>query len=178
MKFLLFLLFAFNILCSGMELPEENNSYNQSSERSLDLTKEISYDCISCGKTYNSIYEYRAHQVTQHRGLNLRQCPLPSCSKVIEGSMKKHLRTHTGEEPYQCTGCFIKFKQQMQAERHIRSKHHPNKHYYQILDVLKERFIDVTRQEFKCMNCDKFFYEKSQHTRHTKTCKLFKDGKK
>lgn len=62
-------------------------------------------------------YNFIVEQLQQYR----RTCHV--CAKVFNSpaSMKRHLRTHTGERPYQCQICEKMFSQQSNLWKHVRT---------------------------------------------------------
>ncbi|GIZ02126.1 hypothetical protein CEXT_484451 [Caerostris extrusa] len=48
------------------------------------------------------------------------QCPSCDYTSFRSDVMKKHIRLHTGEEPYKCTFCMKGFKQKCNLNSHMR----------------------------------------------------------
>lgn len=51
------------------------------------------------------------------QGMRLKKCE--ECGKVVKkGSLTRHMRLHTGEKPFTCTKCGMKFARQDHWKRH------------------------------------------------------------
>lgn len=74
-----------------------------------------------------------------------QQCPI--CNKVIQGAGKlpRHMRTHTGEKPYMCTICEVRFTRYWKFINHLfshfklnKSKHHLD--LFMFLHILSKKY--------------------------------------
>lgn len=101
--------------------------------------------CSKCGKIFKSLAKYTMHQ-NMHGNPNY-ECEI--CGKVYAGRshLRIHQRIHTGEKPYVCNICNMKF-----AFKHVLKSHQAR--------------IHQKIHKFKCNLCSLSFIKKSDLSAH------------
>ncbi|XP_068600005.1 zinc finger and BTB domain-containing protein 7A [Brachionichthys hirsutus] len=113
------------------------------------------------------------------RSKAFQKCPI--CSKVIQGAGKlpRHIRTHTGEKPYECAICKVRFTRQDKLKVHMR-KHTGEKPYLctqcgaafaHNYDLKNHMRVHTGLRPYQCSSCYKTFVRSDHLHRHLK-----KDG--
>ncbi|CAG5058284.1 unnamed protein product [Parnassius apollo] len=84
------------------------------------------FQCDKCDKAYVSNWSLKEHKQVVHEGYKRPlKYPCPMCDKVFDRNpiLKVHIRTHTGERPYQCSKCPATFSQSGVLNTHMKLIH-------------------------------------------------------
>uniref|UniRef100_A0A1Q3EYX3 Putative c2h2-type zn-finger protein n=1 Tax=Culex tarsalis TaxID=7177 RepID=A0A1Q3EYX3_CULTA len=105
--------------------------------------------CPFCGKVSTSVKTHKAHLRT-HTGEQDYECNI--CNKRFSAlwSHRKHMLIHSGERPYQCEHCQKAFRQRHHLTTHIRGVH-------------------SNERPFQCRFCPKAFVTRQSMQFHEKT---------
>lgn len=109
------------------------------------------------------------HSQSSNKPSRQKQCT--ECNKIIIGGLSRHMRRHSGDNPFTCSKCGDTFNQSSNCARHIRAVHHKRNQTAYIKknkSLSSKQSIKVSPEKFTCKLCHKIFFEKSSYTRHTK----------
>ncbi|XP_067635465.1 zinc finger protein 43-like [Eurosta solidaginis] len=85
------------------------------------LHEEIKgHPCTFCGAHFEKISHLKAHKLIHNENKNPYKCDICEMRYKQSSTLRKHIRTHTGEKPYKCKYCDSSFTQIGGLNRHLR----------------------------------------------------------
>ncbi|XP_049517034.1 zinc finger protein 764 [Dermacentor silvarum] len=88
-------------------------------------TGEMPYEFPDCGQCFTQASSMATHRRLQHSAQSTRHHVCPECGKGFtkRSDLNSHLLIHTGEKPYACAECRMRFTQRGTAKRHKQVVH-------------------------------------------------------
>ena len=82
------------------------------------------FPCRLCPAVYPNLRALKGHN-KEHLGKPPYICNVGTCtySSNDKSTLTRHMRTHTGEKPFECKLCNYGFTTKANCERHLKNKH-------------------------------------------------------
>ena len=85
------------------------------------------FPCRVCPAVYPNLRALKGHN-KEHMNKAPYECNVADCqySSSDKCTLARHMRTHTGEKPFECKDCNFGFTTKANCERHVKNKHGKN----------------------------------------------------
>ena len=133
------------------------------------------HECQECHRSYKEIEELNAHHVKIHmKQKKIHECTV--CGKVLKNAfnLKEHSRVHTGDKPFLCDACPMRFARSVDLRNH-QFVHNDDLRYFCHICGKRFRRPEGRRihlrnhlgyKPYQCDICDKGFAGRSSYTTH------------
>ncbi len=118
---------------NGSSLPDSNNASHESladmhADENDHLIRDMKlkgeFPCRLCDAVFPNLRALKGHN-KEHMDRPPYICNVGTCaySSNDKSTLARHMRTHTGEKPFECTICNFGFTTKANCERHVKNKH-------------------------------------------------------
>jgi len=90
-------------------------------------TGERAHLCSECGNSFSSVSSLIDHRKRRHQNIRNQTCPTCPKNFFTKQELVSHIRTHTGEKPFQCLNCGKCFSRPHHLKRHVAGVHNREK---------------------------------------------------
>lgn len=107
---------------------EYDQDYDKEFDDNEDLIRDMKlkgeFPCRICPAVYPNLRALKGHN-KEHMDKPPYICNVAKCEYASndKSTLARHMRTHTGEKPFECTLCNFGFTTKANCERHIKNKH-------------------------------------------------------
>jgi len=135
---------------SSSDLLLSSASEVNTAQKSSDHVKGYDHGCGICKRLFTSLSNVTTHMRT-HTGEKPYQCEYCDEALSNKSSYNRHVRrVHTGKKPYQCEHCDKAFSEKYSYNRHV-------------------RLVHTGKKPYSCSQCDKSFTKSGDLYIHTKS---------